>query len=135
MTDGRPAAETDATKGSAARPLSLRAVAKVDTLTRRGDPFAAYTEVAISLRYTRSRDADTSPTDAIAVARSNEHLLVLGRPRTGEKCLTVRDARRVAMCHHAYREAGEEANARECADLLDREALPDVLDTPGVVGP
>ena len=131
---GRPAAETDATKGSAARPLSLRAVAKVDTLTR-SDPFAAYTEVVQSLRYTRSRDGDTSPTDAIAVARSNDHLLVLGRPRTGEKCLTVRDARRVAMCHHAYREAGEEANARECAKLLDREALPDVLDQPGVVGP
>jgi len=134
MTSGRPAAATDATKGSAARPLSLRAVAKVDTLTR-SDPFAAYTEVVISLRYTRSRDPDTSPTDAIDIARSNDHLIVLGRPRTGEKCLTVRDARRVAMCHHAYREAGEEANARECAELLDREALPDVLDVPGVVGP
>jgi len=134
MTDGRPAAETDATKGSAARPLSLRAVSKVDTLTR-SDPFAAYSEVAISLRYTRSRDAETTPTDAIAVARSNDHLLVLGRPRTGEKCLTVRDARRVAMCHTAYRQAGEDANASECADLLEREDLPDVLDLTGVIGP
>jgi len=132
---GRPAAESDATKGSAALPLSLRAVSKVDTLTRRGDPFAARTEVVQSLRYTRSRDPETSPTEAVRIALGNEHLLELGRPGTGERCLTVRDGRRVAMCHTAYREAGEPASARECAKLLDREALPDVLDTPGVRGP
>ena len=130
----RPAAETDATKGACARALSQRATSMVDTRTRGTDPFASRPAVASTLRYTRSRDPDTTPAAAIRTALGNDHLVALPRPRSGRPCLTVRDARRVAACHTRYRRAGEDANAAACARLL-REGLPDVLDEPGVRGP
>ena len=131
----RPAAETDATKGSCALALSQRATSKVDTLTRGDDPFAARPSVGSSLRYTRSRDADTSPGQAIQTAIENDHLLALPRPRSGRPCLTVRDARRVAACHHRYAAADETHNADVCESLLEDGGLPDVLDVAWVEGP
>ena len=131
----RPAAETDATKGSASLALSQRATSKVDTLTRRDDPFAARPSVGSSLRYTRSRDADTTPGQAIRTAIDNDHLLPLPRPGSGRPCLTIRDARRVAACHNRYSAAGEPHNADVCESLLDDGELPPVLDVPWVTGP
>lgn len=131
---GRPAAETDATKGSCARALSQRAVGVVDARTRRSDPFAPRTSVGITLAYTRSRDPNTTPSTAMDHACKIEELVALPRPETGEACLTVRDARRVAACHTRYREAGEEQNAAACETLLG-EGLPSVLDRAYVTGP
>ena len=131
----RPAAETDATEGACALALSQRATSKVDTLTRRDDPFAARPSVASSLRYTRSRDADTTPRQAIRTAIENDHLLALPRPGSGRPCLTVRDARRVAACHNRYRAAGESHNTGVCESLLEDGGLPDVLDVEWVRGP
>ena len=130
----RPAEETDATKGSAARALSQRATSKVDTLTRRGDPFAARPSVMSSLRYTRSRDPDTRPSAAVKHAIAQDHLLVLPRPDSGRPCLTVRDGRRVAMCHARYKRAGETQNVQACENLL-ASGLPEVLDVEWVCGP
>lgn len=134
MTRTRPAAETDATAGSVARALSQRAVSTVDTRTRRSDPFATRTGVGVTLAYTRSRDPNTTPSTAIDHAISMDELVALPRPHTGEACLTVRDARRVAACHHRYREAGETTNAEACAALL-AEGLPTVLEKEYVRGP
>ena len=51
---GRPAAETDATAGSAALAIAQRAVSMVDTRTRRGDPFAgAGTTCLVAKRHGR----------------------------------------------------------------------------------
>jgi hypothetical protein len=130
----RPAAETDATKGTCARALSQRATSMVDTRTRTGDPFTERSGVVSTLRYTRSRDPDTSPGDAIAVAIDHDHLVALPRPGSGRDCLTVRDARRIAACHARYRTAGEAANAEACAALL-REGVPEVLGVAWVRGP
>jgi len=130
----RPAAETDATKGSCARALSQRAVGVVDARTRRSDPFVARTSVGITLAYTRSRDPNTTPSTAMDHAVKIEELVALPRPETGEACLTVRDARRVAACRARYREAGEEGNAAECLRLLEA-GLPSVLDRAYVTGP
>jgi len=130
----RHAAETDATKGSASLALSQRATSKVDTLTRRGDPFAARPSVGSSLRYTRSRDGDTSPGQAIQTAIENDHLLALPRPASGRPCLTVRDGRRVAMCHRRYKRAGEATNVDACETIL-AEGLPTVLGAEWVRGP
>ena len=130
----RPAAETDATAGACALALSQRATSMVDTRTRRGDPFAARPAVGSTLRYTRSRDPDTTPGAAIRHAIRQGHLVALPRPASGRDCLTVRDARRIAACHARYREAGEAANADACATLL-REGLTEVLEVGWVDGP
>ena len=131
---GRPASETDATAGSAALALAQRAVGIVDTRTRRDDPFTARTGVGITLAYTRSRDPNTTPSTAIDHARKIDELVALPRPRSGEPCLTIRDARRIAACHARYRDAGEAQNAEACAALLE-EGLPEVLDKEYVTGP
>ena len=131
---GRPAAETDATRGSAALALSQRAVGIVDARTRRGSPFAARTGVGITLAYSRSRDPNTTPSTAIDHARKMDELVQLPRPRSGEACLTVRDGRRVAACMRRYQQAGETQNVQACADLLDH-GLPRVLDREYVTGP
>ena len=130
----RPAAETDATRGSAALALSQRAVGIVDTRTRRGDPFTARTGVGITLAYTRSRDPNTTPSTAIDHARKMDELVQLPRPRSGEACLTVRDGRRIAACMRRYQQAGETQNTQACADLLE-DGLPRVLDREYVTGP
>ena len=131
---GRPAAETDATAGSAALALSQRAVGIVDTRTRRDDPFTARTGVGITLAYSRSRDPNTTPSTAIDHARKMDELVQLPRPRSGEACLTVRDGRRIAACMRRYQQAGETQNAQVCADLLEH-GLPRVLDKEYVTGP
>ena len=131
---GRPAAETDATAGSAALALAQRAVSMVDTRTRRGDPFTSRSGVGVTLAYARSRDPNTTPSTAIDHARSLNELVVLPRPGSGEACLTVRDARRIAACHSRYRDAGETQNAAACAALLEA-GLPEVLDKEHVRGP
>ena len=131
---GRPAAETDATRGSCALALAQRAVSTVDTRTRRDDPFAARSSVGISLAYSRSRDPNTTPSTAIDHARKMDELVQLPRPRSGEACLTVRDGRRVAACMRRYQQAGETQNAQACADLLEH-GLPRVLDREYVTGP
>ena len=130
----RPAAETDATAGSAALALAQRAVSTVDTRTRRDDPFTARTGVGITLAYTRSRDPNTTPLTAIDHACKIDELVALPRPRSGEACLTVRDGRRVAACMRRYQQAGETQNAQACADLLEH-GLPRVLDREYVTGP
>ena len=130
----RPAAETDATAGSAALALAQRAVGIVDTRTRRDDPFTARTGVGITLAYTRSRDPNTTPSTAIDHARKMDELVALPRPGSGEACLTVRDARRIAACHARYQQAGETQNAEACAALLEA-GLPEVLDKEYVRGP
>ena len=130
----RPAAETDATAGSAALALAQRAVSTVDTRTRRDDPFTSRSGVGITLAYSRSRDPNTTPLTAIDHACKIDELVALPRPGSGEACLTVRDARRVAACHIRYREAGESQNAQACADLLEH-GLPRVLDREYVTGP
>ena len=130
----RPAAETDATKGSAALALAQRAVGVVDTRTRRDDPFTSRTGVGITLAYTRSRDPNTTPSTAIDHACSLNELVALPRPGSGEACLTVRDGRRVAACMRRYQQAGETQNAQACADLLEH-GLPRVLDREYVTGP
>ena len=130
----RPAAETDATAGSAALALSQRAVGVVDARTRRTDPFTERTGVGITLAYSRSRDPNTTPSTAIDHARKMDELVALPRPRSGEACLTVRDGRRVAACMRRYQQAGETQNAQACADLLEH-GLPRVLDREYVTGP
>ena len=130
----RPAPETDATRGSAALALAQRAVSMVDTRTRKHDPFATRTGVGITLAYARSRDPNTTPSTAIDHARKIDELVALPRPRSGEPCLTIRDARRIAACHARYRDAGEAQNAEACAALLE-EGLPEVLDKEYVTGP
>ena len=130
----RPAEATDATKGACALALSQRATSKVDTLTRGDDPFADRSEVVSSLRYTRSRDPDTSPSAAVEHAIGQDHLLALPRPGSGRPCLTVRDGRRVAMCHRRYKAAGETTNVDACEALLE-DGLPTVLDVAWVTGP
>ena len=131
---GRPVAETDATRGSAALALAQRAVSTVDTRTRRDDPFASRSSVGITLAYTRSRDPNTTPSTAIDHARKMDELVQLPRPRSGEACLTVRDGRRVAACMRRYQQAGETQNTQACADLLEH-GLPRVLDREYVTGP
>ena len=130
----RPAAETDATAGSAALALSQRAVGIVDARTRRTDPFTERTGVGITLAYTRSRDPNTTPSTAIDHARKVDELVQLPRPGSGEACLTVRDGRRVAACMRRYQQAGETQNTQACVDLLDH-GLPRVLDREYVTGP
>ena len=130
----RPAAKTDATKGSAALAIAQRAVSMVDTRTRRGDPFASRSGVGVTLAYTRSRDPNTTPSTAIDHARSMNELVALPRPRSGEACLTVRDGRRVAACMRRYQQAGETQNVQACTDLLEH-GLPRVLDREYVTGP
>ena len=127
--------ETDATKGSCARALSQRAVSTVDTRTRGSDPFAERTELVITLGNCRSRDADTSPAAAIRVACEQGELVTLPHPRSGRACLTVRDRTRLAMCHTRYRQAGEDANARACAERIEAGDVPTVLDREYVRGP
>ena len=131
---GRPAAETDATAGSAALALAQRAVSTVDTRTRRDDPFTARTGVGITLACSRSRDPNTTPSTAIAHAIKMDELVALPRPQSGEACLTVRDGRRVAACMRRYQQAGETQNTQACADLLEH-GLPRVLDREYVTGP
>ena len=130
----RPAAETDATAGSAALALAQRAVSTVDTRTRRDDPFTARTGVGITLACSRSRDPNTTPSTAIAHAIKMDELVALPRPQSGEACLTVRDGRRVAACMRRYQQAGETQNTQACADLLEH-GLPRVLDREYVTGP
>ena len=131
---GRPAAETDATAGSAALALSQRAVSRVDTRTRRDDPFTARTGVGITLAHSRSRDPNTTPSTAIDHACTIDELVALPRPGSGEACLTVRDGRRIAACMRRYQQAGETQNAQACAALLET-GLPEVLDKEYVTGP
>lgn len=126
--------DSDATKGSAALALSQRATSIVDARTRRSDPFADRSAVAITLSNCRSRDDDTTPGAAIRHAIRQDHLVALPRPGSGRDCLTVRDARRIAACHTHYRRAGEEDHAATCAAML-REGLPDVLGVEWVRGP
>ena len=130
----RPAAETDATAGSAALALAQRAVSTVDTRTRRDDPFTARTGVGITLACSRSRDPNTTPPTAIDHAIKMDELVALPRPGSGEACLTVRDGRRIAACMRRYQQAGETQNAQACADLLET-GLPRVLDREYVTGP
>ena len=127
--------ETDATKGSCARALAQRAVGVVDTRTRKADPFAARSAVGMTLRYTRSRDPDTTPRAAIALAIEQDELVALPRPESGEACLTVRDRTRLAMCHTRYRQAGEDANAAACAERIEASDVPKVLERAYVSGP
>ena len=134
MTRGRPAAETDATKGSAALALAQRAVSMVDTRTRRGDPFASRSGVGVTLAYTRSRDPNTTPSTAIDHARKIDELVQLPRPGTAETCLTVRDGRRIAACMRRYQQAGETQHAETCRELLEA-GLPEVLEKEYVTGP
>ena len=131
---GRPAAETDATAGSAALALAQRAVSTVDTRTRRDDPFTSRSGVGVTLAYTRSRDPNTTPSTAIDHACSMGELVALPRPRSGEACLTVRDGRRVAACMRRYQQAGETDHAETCRELLEA-GLPRVLDKEYVTGP
>ena len=130
----RPAAETDATAGSAALALAQRAVGIVDTRTRRDDPFTSRSGVGITLAHSRSRDPNTTPPTAIDHAIKMDELVALPRPRSGEACLTVRDGRRVAACMRRYQQAGETQNTQACADLLET-GLPRVLDKEYVTGP
>ena len=130
----RPAAETDATAGSAALALAQRAVGIVDARTRRGDPFASRSSVGITLAYSRSRDPNTTPSTAMDYACKMDELVALPRPRSGEACLTVRDGRRIAACMRRYQQAGETQNAQACTDLLEH-GLPRVLDREYVTGP
>ena len=130
----RPAAETDATTGSAALALAQRAVGVVDTRTRRDDPFTSRSGVGVTLAYSRSRDPNTTPLTAIDHACKIDELVALPRARSGEACLTVRDGRRVAACMRRYQQAGETQNAQACADLLEH-GLPRVLDREYVTGP
>ena len=134
MTRTRPAPETDATEGSCALALAQRAVSVVDARTRRGSPFASRTSVGPTLACMRSRDPNTTPMTAIAHACKIDELVALPRPGSGEACLTVRDARRVALCHTYYKRAGETQNAQACADLLEH-GLPTVLPKEYVTGP
>ena len=131
----RKAPATDATKGSAARSLSKRAVSVVDTRTRRQDPFASRHSVGMTLSMMRSRDPDTTPGTAIALAIKQDELVALPRPSSGRECLTVRDKRRLAACAATYRRAGEPDNARACVDRIEHESVPRVLDRPYVTGP
>ena len=131
---GRPAAETDATAGSAALAIAQRAVSMVDTRTRRTDPFTARSGVGATLAYSRSRDPNTTPSTAIDHARKMDELVQLPRPRSGEACLTVRDGRRIAACMRRYQQADETQNAQACADLLET-GLPRVLGREYVTGP
>ena len=130
----RPAAETDATAGSAALALAQRAVSTVDTRTRRDDPFASRSSVGITLAYSRSRDPNTTPLTAIDHACKSDELVALPRPRSGEACLTVRDGRRIAACMRRYQQAGDIENAETCRELLET-GLPRVLPTEYVIGP
>jgi len=130
----RPAAETDATKGGPARSLAERAISMVDTRTRKSDPFAARPSVGSSLRYSRSRDPETTPGQAIAIAIERDVLLPLPRPGSGRPCLTVRDGRRVAACCARYQAAGEPANVDACRDRL-AAGLPTIHPHPEVRGP
>lgn len=124
---GRNAPETDATRGSAALALAQRATSVVDTRTRRGDPFADKSSVVITLSEMRSRDPNTTPRDAIALAQRNEEVVALPSPTTGRACLTVLDRRRIAACHARYRDAGDERNAAVCERLLRDGELPERL--------
>ena len=90
---GRPAAETDATAGSAALALAQRAVSTADARTRRTDPFTSRSGVGITLAYSQSRDPNTTPSTAIDHACKIDELVALPRPGSGEACLTVRDVR------------------------------------------
>lgn len=135
MTRGRPAAETDATVGSCARALSQRATSLVDTRTRTGDPFASRDAAIVTLRYTRSRDDDTSPAAALRVAVEQGELVALPRPRSGRACLTVRDRTRLAMCCARYRQAGADANAAACVERIEAGDVPEVLEREYVRGP
>ena len=130
----RPAAETDATAGSAALALAQRAVSTVDTRTRREDPFTSRSGVGVTLAYTGSRDPNTTPATAIAHTIKMDELVALPRPRSGEACLTVRDGRRIAACMRRYQQVGETQNTQACADLLEH-GLPRVLDREYVTGP
>ena len=130
----RPAAETDATDGSAALALAQRAVSTVDTRTRRDDSFTSRSGVGATLACSRSRDPNTTPATAIAHAIKMDELVALPRPRSGEACLTVRDGRRIAACMRRYQQAGETQNTQACADLLEH-GLPRVLDREYVTGP
>ena len=77
---GRPAAETDATAGSAALALAQRAVSTVDTRTRRGDPFTSRSGVGVTLAYARSRDLPTvgRPHAGVGGLFRNRHPVRLG---------------------------------------------------------
>lgn len=130
----RPAEETDATKGACARSLSKHVTSVVDTRTRRTDPFASIHAVGTTLRYKRSRDANTTPSQAITLAVENDEVIRLPRPGSGRECLTVRDGRRIAACHRRYVNAGETHNADVCGELLETD-LPTVLDREYVTGP
>ena len=126
--------ETDATKGSCALPLAKRVVSVVDTRTRRSDPFAARPSVGITLGNMRSKDDNTSVSQAIHIAINQGEIIELPRPGSGRPCLTVRDARRIAAAHTRYVEAGERQNARACRERLET-GLPQILDRAYVTGP
>ena len=126
--------ETDATKGSCSLPLAKRVVSLVDTRTRKSDPFAARPSVGITLGNMRSKDDNTSVSQAIQIAINQGEIIELPRPGSGRPCLTVRDARRIAAAHTRYVEAGEKQNARACRDRLET-GLPQILDREYVTGP
>ena len=126
--------ESDATKGTCALALSQRATSIVDARTRRSDPFADRSAVMITLSNCRSRDDDTTPGAAVKHAIRQNHLVALPGPASGEPCLTVRDARRIAACHTSYQRAGESRHAAECQELLE-SGLPRVLGVAWVRGP
>jgi hypothetical protein len=125
---------SDATRGSAARPLAQRAVSIVDARTR-SDPFASRSAVTITLGNCRSRDDDTTPGQALSIAVEQDELVALPRPRSGRACLTVRDKRRLAACAARYRQAGEDANAAACVERIEADGVPEVLEREYVRGP
>ena len=134
MTRTRSAPETDATEGSCALALAQLAVSILDARTRRASTIASRTSLCPTLACMRSRDPNTTPMTAIAHACKINELVALPRPGSGEACLTVRDARRIAACHARYREAGEAQNTEACRELLEA-GLPEVLDKEYVTGP
>jgi hypothetical protein len=125
---------SNATRGACARPLAQRAVSIVDTRTR-SDPFASRSAVTITLGNCRSRDDETTPGQALSIAVEQDELVACPRPGSGRACLTVRDRTRLAMCHTRYRQAGEDANARACAERIEAGDVPRVLDREYVRGP
>lgn len=127
--------DSTATKGTAALPLSKRAVSVVDTRTRRGDPFAAKTAVAMTLARYGSSDPDTTPSTAIDLARKQDELVLLPKPGGDRACLTIRDKRRLAACAARFRDAGDEELAEACIDLVERDDVPRVLERSYVTGP
>ena len=84
--------QSDATRGSAAKSLSERAVSVVRTRTRKSDPpLADLSGVCITLDGLHVRDADTRPSQAIRMAVRRGDLVALTPPERERECLGLPD--------------------------------------------